>query len=70
MNACAQEILILTGTEHASTTSPVKETQKYDCEDQDKGTDQVGTSWMLGEELKATKCVRRIHVLADCMENS
>ena len=41
MNACAQEILILTGTEHASTTSPVKETQKYDCEDQDKGTDQV-----------------------------
>ena len=32
MNACAQEILILTCTEHASTTSPVDETQKYDDE--------------------------------------
>ena len=31
VNACAQDILILRCTEHASTTSPVNETQKYDC---------------------------------------
>ena len=31
VNTCAQEILILTCTEHASTTSPVDETQKDDC---------------------------------------
>ena len=30
MHAGAQEILILTCTEHASTTSPDDETQKYD----------------------------------------
>ena len=41
VNACAWEILILTCTEHASTTSPVNETQKCDCQNQDKGTDQV-----------------------------
>ena len=38
---CAQEILILTCTEHASTTSPVYEAQRYDYEHQDKGTDPV-----------------------------
>ena len=41
VNAYAQEILILTCTEHASTISPVDETQKYDYEHQDNGTDQV-----------------------------
>ena len=39
--ACAWEILVLTHTEHSSTTLPVNETQKYDCEHQDKGTDQI-----------------------------
>ena len=39
--ACAWELLILTHTEHASTTSPVNKTQKYDCKHQDKGTDQI-----------------------------
>ena len=31
VNVCAQDILILSCTEHASTTSPVDKTQKYDC---------------------------------------
>ena len=31
VNAYAQDILILTYAEYASTTSPVDETQKYDC---------------------------------------
>ena len=40
VNACsAQDILILTCTEHASTTSPVDESQKYDYEH--KGTDEI-----------------------------
>ena len=41
MNACAQDIHILTCAEHTSTTLPVDETQKHDCEHQDKGTDQI-----------------------------
>ena len=41
VNACARKILILTSTEHASTTSPVNEAKKYDFQHKDKGTDQI-----------------------------
>ena len=53
MHAGAQEILILMSTEHASTTSPDDETQKYDFLYQDKGADQIGTSEMTCEEFRA-----------------
>ena len=41
VNSCARDILILTSTEHTSTTSPVNETKKDDCQHKDKGIDQV-----------------------------
>ena len=40
VNARAREILILTSTEHTSTTSTVNKT-KDDCQHKDKGADQI-----------------------------
>ena len=38
---CLCEMPFLTCTEHTSTTLPVNETQDYDCQQQDKRTDQI-----------------------------
>ena len=67
VNACAQDILILTCAEHTSITSPVDETQTYDCEHQDKGTDQIWNfrDVRLGEDLRAKK-LRNVYDVYTC----
>ena len=57
INVCTCEMLILTCTEHTSTTSPVNKTQDYDCLDVNKGNDQI---WKFRDDMcriESPKCV-------------
>ena len=72
MNACAQEILILTCAEHASTTSPVDELRNMMMHIKIKVLIKFGTSGILCEELrgKSNKNCRITVNVCTHMENS
>ena len=69
VNVCKCEMLIVTWTEHTSTTWPVNEGQDCDYQHQDKGTDQIWSfrddMWII-ESQKAMKCVHLTVYVCKC----